>query len=241
MATKPLRAIVCEGKDDLAVFRALLLAEEAKKKVAPATLGQRTERYEAERIEISLEARDGKSMLADLTLDAATGTAGGRPDMVLVSFDPDLDPPAREFAFLERELESRKNGRLGRDDAGRRVLRINNRAVVLLPAPWRSSRACFAGLPDENSIERVLIEGILDSRPQGDAITRWATDATEKLAALVEKKGHKRAFRIWTAAIDPDSESFVARLFQMHDTKGACLAAVRATPAWAALRTLLDA
>ncbi len=120
------------------------------------------------------------------------------------------------------------------------MLRINNRDVVLFAAPWRSVNACFAGLPDEHCIERILIEGILQSRPQGDAIAAWATDATTKLSALVKDKGHKRAFRIWTAAIDPDSESFVARLFQMHETRGTCFAAVRATPAWRALRALLD-
>lgn len=241
MTTKPLRAIVCEGKDDLAAFRALLQVEGVRKKVVGAALaGQRLERYETDRVEITLEARDGKSMLVDLAVAAAMGTAGVRPDMVLVSFDPDLDPPAREFLFFEREFESRKQGRIGRNDAGQRTLRISNRDVVLLPAPWRSNNACFAGLPDEHSIERILIEGILASRPQGDAIASWATDATTKLHALVKDKGHKRAFRIWTAALDPDSESFVARLFQIHDTKGACLDAVRATPAWQALRTLLE-
>jgi len=193
-----------------------------------------------QRVEITLEARDGKSMLVDLAVAAASGTAGVRPDMVLVSFDPDLDTQAREFLFFEREVESRKQGRLGRNDAGQRTLRISNRDVVLLAAPWRSGNACFAGLPEEHCIERILIEGILSSRPQGDAIAGWTTEATTKLHALVKDKGHKRAFRIWTAAVDPDSESFVARLFQMHDTKGPCLDAVRATPAWRALRTLLE-
>jgi hypothetical protein len=240
MATKPLRAIVCEGKDDIAAFRALLMANDATKKPAVAT--SRVERFETERVEITLEARDGKSMLATLALAAASGTAGVRPDMVLVSFDPDLDPPAREFAFFERDVEDSKQGRLTKDSDGRRILRINNRDVRLLPAPWRSKTTpCFAGLPEEHCIERVLIEGILASRAQGDAITGWAKDATEKLQTLVKGKGHKRAFRIWTAALDPDSESFVARLFQMSETKHACLQAVHATPAYEALRTLLDA
>lgn len=112
---------------------------------------------------------------------------------------------------------------------------------MLLAAPWRSSApARFAALPDEHCIERLLIEGIVASRPSPDPLTSWATDATVKLHALVADKGHKRAFRIWTAGFDPDTESFVARLFQMHDTKGACLAAIRSTPAARALRTLLD-
>ncbi len=33
------------------------------------------------------------------------GSAGTRPDMVLVSFDPDLDPVQRELAFFERDFE----------------------------------------------------------------------------------------------------------------------------------------
>jgi hypothetical protein len=242
MATKPLRAIVCEGKDDLAVFRALLIAGEARKK-PPSGMptAPRMERYETDRIEITLEHRDGKSMLVDLAYAAAAGTAGVRPDMVLVSFDPDLDPPGREFSFFERDFEARKQGQLRRNEAGQRVLRMSNRDVVLLPAPWRSSSASsFAGLPEEHCIERVLIEGIVASRPSSDPLTSWATDTTTKLHALVANKGYKRDFRIWTAGVDPDSESFVARLFQMHDTKGACLDAIRATQAAKALRALLD-
>jgi hypothetical protein len=241
MATKPLRAIVCEGKDDLAVFRELLKVEEAVKKPAGGMItGPRVERYETARVEITLEARDGKSMLAELALAAAAGTAGVRPDMVLVSFDPDLDPPGREFLFFERALEARKQGRLTHNEAGQRVLRINNRDVVLLPAPWRSGAAsCFAGLPEEHCIERLLIEGIVASS-LSPALTSWALDATVKLHALVADKGHKRAFRIWSAGVDPDSESFVARLFQRQDTRGACLDALRATPAARALHTLLD-
>lgn len=237
MATKPRRCIVCEGKDDLAAFRGLLIAEEARKLVKP---GLRAEHYETDRAEISLEARDGKSMLVELALAAATGTAGVRPDMLLVSFDPDLDAPAREFAFFEQEVERRKNGRLTRDDDDRRVLRISNRDVVVLPAPWRSARPCFAGLAEEHCMERVLIDGILEGRPQGDPVTRWAVNATVELAKLVSKHGHKRAFRLWSAALDPSAESFVARLFQMAETRSACLAAVRATPAWKAFRALLD-
>lgn len=242
MPTKPLRAIVCEGKDDLAVFRELLLAEGAQKKTAGAPIaGSRVERYETDRVQITLEERRGKSRLAELALDVAEGSAGTRPDVVLVSFDPDLDPPAREFVFFERDVDGSKRGRLAKSDDGQRTLRIKNRDVVLLVAPWRSSTAArFAGLPEEHSIERVLIEGILASRPDADPLAAWATEAMTKLHALVQSKGHKRAFRIWTAALDPDSESFVAHLFQMHETRGACLTAVRATPAFHALRALLD-
>jgi len=107
MATKPLRAIACKGKDDLAVFRALLLVEEAKKKNLPGTRSADSgvQRYETERVEIWLEERKGKSRLAEIALDVAEGSAGTRPDMVLVSFDPDRDPPNRELVFFERDFE----------------------------------------------------------------------------------------------------------------------------------------
>jgi hypothetical protein len=55
----------------------------------------------------------------------------------------------------------------------------------------------------------------------------------------VQDKGYKRAFRLWTAAIEPGSESFAARLFQADETKAACLAAVRRTRAFEALGVLL--
>ncbi len=244
MAIKPLRAIVCEGKDDLAVFRALLHAEEAKRKHAPGARVERVERFETDRFSITIEERSGKSRLAELVPDVAEGSAGTRPDMVLVSFDPDLDPVQRELAFFERDFEEHGRGRAGpltSAGAGRRSCRIGKRDVTLLPAPWRSRAVSgFAGLPEEHCIERILIEGIAASRPRDDAIAGWAHDATTKLHALVQDKGYKRAFRIWTAALEPASESFAARLFQMHETKGPCLEAVRRTPAFEALRALLD-
>jgi hypothetical protein len=243
MPAKPLRAIVCEGKDDVAVFRALLYAEGGKRKHSAGPRVERVERFETDRYEITIEERSGKSRLAELVLDVAEGSAGTRPDMVLVSFDPDLDPAHRELAFFERDFDEhgkRRAGPLTPAGAGRFSFRIGRRDVTLLPAPWRSSAmAGFAGLPEEHCIERILIEGIVASRPQGDAIADWVVEATAKLHALVQDKGYKRAFRLWTAAIEPGSESFAVRLFQMDETRGACLAAVQRTRAGEALAVLL--
>jgi hypothetical protein len=241
--TKPLRCIVCEGKDDLAAFRAVLKVEGAVRSKRPGAPvgGGNVQRFETDRVEITVEARDGKTDLVQVAMDAATGTAGRRPDMILVSFDPDLDPPPREFAFFEKAFEAHKQGRLAKDEAGRRTLRIKDRDIVLLPGPWRtSSVARFAGLPEEQCIERVLVDGILGSRRDGDPVAGWAHETMRKLHVLARDKGFKRAFRLWSAALAPDSESFVARLFEMHETSGACLDAVKATPAYNALRTLLD-
>jgi SOS-response transcriptional repressor LexA len=94
----------------------------------------------------------------------------------------------------------------------------------------------------QKPLRAIVCEGkaILTTPLQPPGLAAWAEEAMKKLHTLVKDKGHKRAFRLWTAALDPDSESFVARLFQMHETKGACFAAVRATPAGEALRVLLD-
>lgn len=241
MTTKAARAIVCEGKDDLAALRAMLAVEGATQKRMGLPPGQ--VRFESDRVTLTLESVDGKSDLAERTLLAAEGGAIGRPDMVLVSFDPDLDPQKREFEFFEKAFETgrkRRAGAITRISAGRLQFRIQNRDVTVLPAPWRCPEgATFAGLPADHCIERVLIEGILKCRPHQDPLTSWAEDATTRLHTIVATHGHKRAFRIWSAALFPDSESFVARLLEAHETKNACLQALRSTPTGAALRTLL--
>lgn len=246
MAAKRYRAIVCEGPDDLAAIRALLLEDGCRKKpqlTAPAS-ASRAQQFEIGDLEIHLEARNGKSGLAELAIDLAEGGAIGRPDMILVSFDPDSDPPAREFNFFEKAFVDHggARGRVGpieRNSAGARVFKMNRREVILLPAPWRSMELeRFAGLPDEHCLERVLIDGILQADVQ-ESVARWAKDATTSLCALVPKHGYKRAFRLWSAALHPDAESFVPKLLQADDHKHACLKALRSTPAALALLTLL--
>lgn len=242
MAKKPIRAIVCEGKDDLAVIRAMLLARGAKKLDSPAA-SRTQQRFETDHLILSLESRDGKSELAKMVLDATQGTSSERPDRVMVSFDPDLDPPARELAFFEKafeDLRRRRAGPLQHDDRGRLCFRVNDRDVLIFPAAWRSSAQGFAGLPEEHNIERLLVEGILASRPTPDPMSTWVDDTTTALMALVKDKGYKRALRIWSAALAPDSESFAARLLEMHETKHTCLGVLEASPAGGALDAIVE-
>ena len=248
MAAKRLRAIVCEGPDDLAAIRALLLEDGCRKKPqlpGPAAVS-RAQHFEIGDLEIQLESRNGKSGLADLAIDLAQGGAIGRPDMILVSFDPDGDAPAREFAFFEKAFGEHtgargKVGPLDRNSAGARAFKMDRREVVLLPAPWRStSIERFAGLPDEHCLERVLIDGILEADVP-ESVTKWAKAVTTSLCALVPTHGYKRAFRLWNAALHPDAESFVPRLLQANEHKHACLKALRSTPAATALSVLLGA
>ena len=225
MAAKCYRAIVCEGPDDLAAIRALLLQEEGSRR-KPRPTGQplesRAQYFEIGNIDISVESRNAKSGLAELAIDVAEGGAVGRPDMILVSFDPDSDPPAHEFAFFEKAFadraRARRVGPLDRNPAG-----IER----------------FAGLPDVHCLERVLIDGILEAC-ESEPVTTWAKEATMSLCALVPKHGYKRAFRIWNAALHPDAESFVPKLLQADEHKHACLRALRSTPAAKALSTLLN-
>ncbi len=248
MAAKRFRAIVCEGPDDLAAIRALLLEDGCRKKpqLTAQAGASRAQRFEIGDLEIQLESRNGKSGLAQHAIDLAQAGAGGRPDMILVSFDPDRDAPAREFAFFEKAFGEHtgakgKVGPLDRNPAGARAFKMDRREVVLLPAPWRSSSIeRFAGLPDEHCLERVLIDGILQAGVS-EPVTRWARDATTLLCALVPTHGYKRAFRLWNAALHPDAGSFAARLLQADEHNHACLRALRSTPAATALSVLLGA
>jgi hypothetical protein len=248
MAAKRFRAIVCEGPDDLAAIRALLEEDGCRKKpqLSGPAAASRAQHFEIGDLEIQLESRNGKSGLADLAIDLAQGGAIGRPDMILVSFDPDGDPPGREFAFFEKAFGKHtgtrgKVGQLDRNPAGARAFKMDRREVVLLPAPWRSTAIeRFAGLPDEHCLECVLIDGILQAGVP-EPVTRWAKDATTLLCALVPKHGYKRAFRLWNAALHPDAESFAAKLLQADEHKHACLKALRSTPAATALSVLLGA
>jgi hypothetical protein len=73
MTTKAARAIVCEGKDDLAALRAMLVIEGATQKRMGLPPGQL--RFESDRVALTLESVDGKSDLAERTLLAAEGGA----------------------------------------------------------------------------------------------------------------------------------------------------------------------
>ncbi|HVE82483.1 MAG TPA: hypothetical protein VND93_06535, partial [Myxococcales bacterium] len=55
----------------------------------------------------------------------------------------------------------------------------------------------------------------------------------------VQRHGWKRAFRIWCAALFPDSEAFVDRLLQDELTREPCLSALKTTAAWKSLQSAL--
>ncbi len=246
MAARLNRIMVCEGKDDLAALRALLRAEGAieVKGIKGVPLSLSSLRFEHKDVLLHVESVVGKSKLTERAVLLSEGSASERPDMVAVCFDPDGDSEAKEFAFFksdfkESALKSRRAGELTSTD-GRLSFRINRRDVTVLPAPWRTpSDVAFDGLPtDEHNLERVLISGILDSALAPKLVT-WAQDATAQIHALIGKHGWKRAFRIWSAALHPDSESFVDRLMQDPALSPACLAALHRTRTAAALRILL--
>jgi hypothetical protein len=116
---------------------------------------------------------------------------------------------------------------------------VSNRDVLLTPAPWRSSGdASFDHLPDHHCLERVLISALAQSGIS-DELKRWTESVTTELTRLVDTHGWKRAFRIWSAAVDP-AESFVDRLLQREDTKLDCLSGLRTTPVNAGIELALS-
>lgn len=223
--------VICaEGRDDFQAIRALLKAMGLQRdpsvplSAAPRSSGaSRVEHYRRAQVRLQLQAVEGKDRLASVALDLATGSASFRPKQVIVSFDPDEDPPQREFDFFQR------------------VVRAAAPApeVSIRPAPWRSSAPVFDGLPDHQCLERVLIGGIL--RSQGaDRFKTWAESATSGLLLIDGAHAWKRAFRIWAAALTPRTESFVDGLLSAHSgTKDFCLAALQDTPVQQVLTELL--
>ena len=154
-------------------------------------------------------------------------------------FDPDDASASREFEFLltavRQAHQSSPPERIGEDWK----IRVRDRDVLLTPAPWRSSGDTpFDHLPDHHCLERVLISALAHVSIADD-LKGWVEAATTDLSRLVNDHGWKRAFRLWSAAIDP-AESFVDRLLQHDDTKLACLSGLRATPVNAAIGLALD-
>ena len=189
MAARLSRAIVVEGKDDVAAVRALLRADlglEARSqdpdrsKGAPIT-------FEYQDLVVDVYAAATKSGLATSAVDAARGT-GRRPDRVFVCFDPDRDGAGRELDFFarafEREVEKRRAGPLTRRDG--RLLSQIQREIEIVSAPWRSeAEPTFDDAPHaERCLERVLIGGVLQS-PGASVHRAWAEQAAGDLAKVV--------------------------------------------------------
>jgi hypothetical protein len=212
-------AICAEGRDDVQAIRALLKAmgldrDPSVPPLPPAPQNReasRVEYYRKGQVRLQLQSVEGKPNLAPVALDLAKGSASRRPAHVIVSFDPDGDPPAGEFDFFLKAA---------------RVVPPH----PFIPAPWRSSAPVFDGLPDHQCLERVLIGGLLRS-PAADRFKAWAESATSGLLSLDDAHAWKRAFRIWAAALTPRTESFVDGLLSSSSgAKDECLAALQATP-----------
>jgi hypothetical protein len=89
------RAVIVEGKDDVAAIRALLSSHELTQDRTRTALSAHRIRFIRPDLGVDVVAAPpGKDTLAVRTLDALEGTATARPDRVLVCFDPDDDLPA---------------------------------------------------------------------------------------------------------------------------------------------------
>ena len=236
-------AIVAEGPEDTAALRGLF--RDAGGQVEGGGIHDSHRSPLAIRLDgelVQIWSAQGKARLTERTIFAAQGTASYRPEIVVVCFDPDADDEPGEFAFFASAFEAVRGDRAGpiSFEGGVATFRIGDRAVRLLPAPWRhDAPASHASLPDEQNLERLLITGVLRADSSRTLIP-WATKATADLLPLVEGHGWKRAFRIWNAALEPKSEAFVDALLQ-HDAKDHCLAALRESRAWKTISTLHDA
>jgi hypothetical protein len=227
-------AVFGEGRDDVAALRVLLRElgcgpDERRTTTFAPSEGSRQLRFRTGDTLVLLQGVQGKSRLAADALLTLQGGATERPEMLVVCFDPDGATEAEHFAFFQREVPSLSAGHLN----------VGNRDVKIIPAPWhRPDASPFASLPDEHNLERILIGGLL-ACAEGARLRGWAEQSTSDLMSLVQRHGWKRAFRMWCAAVFPDSEAFVDRLLQDEATKAGCLAALKATPVWTALQGAL--
>lgn len=232
-------ALLCEGPEDLAAIRGLLKDRRATRKAEASPRVFRPgatppEHWSDGQATLLVQSVGGKDKLPQAVLDVAQGGATERPGRVIVSFDPDADSPTREFefvlSFIRHAGQSSTPERAGDDWK----IRVRDRDVLLTPAPWRAD-ASFDHLPDHQCLERVLISALAAGSQD---IKPWIEEATTALMRRVQGDGWKRAFRLWSAALDP-RESFVDRLLQDDTTRLACLSALRATPVSAALGLVL--
>lgn len=232
-------AVFGEGRDDVAALRILLRElgcgpDNRRTTTFAPSEGSRQLRFRTGDTLVLLQGIQGKSRLAADALLTLQGGATERPDALVVCFDPDVATEAEHFAFFQREVPNLSAG-----ERGAYHLNVGNRDVKIVPAPWhRPDASSFASLPDEHNLERILIGGLLASA-EGARLRGWAEQSTTGLMSLVQRHGWKRAFRMWCAAVFPDSEAFVDRLLQDEATRTVCLAALKATPVWTALQSAL--
>jgi hypothetical protein len=232
-------AIFGEGRDDVAAIRALLRelgfrSEDRRTTTFAPSEGSRQLRFRRDDALVLLQGVQGKSRLAADALLTIQGAATERPETLIVCFDPDGTMAADHFSFFTREVAG-----LSPAEGGAYHHTVGARVVRIIPAPWhRADAAAFASLPDEHNLERILIGGVLASA-EGARLRGWAEEATTDLMSLVQRHGWKRAFRMWCAAVFPDSEAFVDRLLQDEATRAVCLTALQATPVWKALQSAL--
>lgn len=100
--------------------------------------------------------------------------------------------------------------------------------------PWTSPKRS----PTRACSRRVLISGLLSwDRSQPRPLTAWAESATRTLLAELPRHGWKRAFRIWHAAVKPETPSFVEGA--LDETAHHCIAALKRTKAALAIASLL--
>jgi len=231
-------AVFGEGRDDVAALRALLRElgcgpDERRTTTFAPSEGSRQLRFRAGDTLVLLQGVQGKSRLAKDALLTLQGGSTERPETLIVCFDPDGATDAEHFSFFLREVPN-----LSAAEHGAYRLTMGTRDVKIVLAPWhRPDATSFASLPDEHNLERILIGGLLASA-EGTRLRGWAEQSTSNLMPLVQRHGWKRAFRVWCAAVFPDSEAFVDRLLQDESTREACLAALKATPVWTALQSV---
>lgn len=92
-------AIVAEGRDDLAAIRELLCKDFDLKHEPMSS----PPKFRDEAIEVVVLVANTKSDLARRAVDAAMPA---RPDIVFVCFDPNGDPPKKEFKFFEDSFKA---------------------------------------------------------------------------------------------------------------------------------------
>lgn len=246
---KPVRIMVVEGKDDAAaLFAWAKVLAPGKSTRADTVQSYAKGEFSHETEDVTLRvlvAERGKSTLAQRVLDGVDRSATERPALFGVCFDPDNDDEDRERKFFEREFKSigekaQGAGPLETIAPGEYSFKKAGREGRVLLAPWRVAGGGYTNLPDEHNLERVLIQGILAGSPPA-SLESWATDATRTLYELTRDHGWKRAFRLWNAALHPDTSesSFVDAVLQRGGLQHACFAAMANTPVHDVMRRLL--
>ncbi|HEY3352325.1 MAG TPA: hypothetical protein VGQ83_03685 [Polyangia bacterium] len=224
------RIVLCEGPGDVAALREIALwvfhAEAQKRNAAAGAAGEEKRqlvRNGAALIEL-IAVANGKSGLGPtLVTTLKSLPPGNRPDdeaaveSVSVIFDPDTQSPGLFCAELSAAVAANASDWTLAGEPGTWVAhRAADEQVTIRAIHWRAPGAVVDGLPDTQTLERLLCFVAAQAYPEEALIVeRWLGDLT----TLGRKVGWKAALHLWCGLVEEKASETNAAAKFLHQNR----------------------